>query len=51
MTLLKYAKPERIWLRDHPELHVIRAIEYWDIERKRYPQYDHTGPGWSTRMS
>lgn len=24
------------------EAHVIRTIEYWDIERKRYPQYDHT---------
>jgi predicted transport protein len=24
------------------ETHIIRAIEYWDIERKRYPQYDHT---------
>ena len=24
------------------EAHIIRAIEYWDIERKRYPQYDHT---------
>jgi hypothetical protein len=23
------------------EAHVIRAVEYWDIERKRYPQYDH----------
>jgi hypothetical protein len=23
------------------ETHIIRAIEYWDIERKRYPQYDH----------
>ncbi|WP_338429669.1 hypothetical protein [Synechococcus elongatus] len=22
--------------------HIIRTIEYWDIERKRYPQYDHT---------
>jgi len=21
--------------------HIVRAIEYWDIERKRYPQYDH----------
>lgn len=103
MTTLKYAKPERIWLKDHPELderwlqdrigedpallglgdlvlkdrerpqpragrldlllqdaetnkryevevqlgktdeaHIIRTIEYWDIERKRYPQYDHT---------
>jgi hypothetical protein len=100
---LKYAKPERLWLKDHPELderwlqarigedpsllglgdivlkdkerpqpragrldllfqdaettkryeveiqlgksdeaHIIRTIEYWDIERKRYPQYDHT---------
>ena len=24
------------------EQHIIRTIEYWDIERKRYPQYDHT---------
>lgn len=24
------------------ESHIIRCIEYWDIERKRYPQYDHT---------
>ena len=23
------------------EAHIIRAIEYWDIEKKRYPQYDH----------
>ena len=23
------------------EGHIIRAIEYWDLERKRYPQYDH----------
>lgn len=103
MTSLKYMKPERIWLKDHPELderwlqdrigedpallglgdlilkdkerpqpragrldlllqdaetnkryevevqlgktdeaHIIRTIEYWDIERKRYPQYDHS---------
>ncbi len=21
--------------------HIIRTIEYWDVERKRYPQYDH----------
>jgi predicted transport protein len=103
MTPLKYAKPERIWLKAHPELdekwlqdrigedpailglgdlvlkdrerpqpragrldlllqegdssrryeveiqlgktdeaHIIRTIEYWDIERKRYPQYEHT---------
>lgn len=24
------------------ESHIIRAIEYWDLERKRYPQYEHT---------
>ena len=24
------------------ESHVIRTIEYWDIERRRYPQYEHT---------
>lgn len=103
MAALKYAKPDRIWLKEHPELderwlqdrigedpallglgdlvlkdrerlqpragrldlllqdaetnkryeievqlgktdesHIIRTIEYWDIERKRYPQYDHT---------
>ena len=103
MAQLKYAKPERLWLKDHPELderwlqdrigedpsllglgdlvlkdrerpqpragrldlllqdaetnkryeveiqlgrtdeaHIIRTIEYWDIERKRYPQYEHT---------
>jgi hypothetical protein len=23
------------------ESHLIRTIEYWDIEKKRYPQYDH----------
>ena len=23
------------------EKHIIRTIEYWDVERKRYPQYDH----------
>lgn len=23
------------------ENHIIRTIEYWDLERKRYPQYDH----------
>jgi hypothetical protein len=22
--------------------HIIRTIEYWDIEKKRYPQYQHT---------
>lgn len=24
------------------ESHIIRTIEYWDIERRRYPQYDHS---------
>ncbi len=24
------------------ETHIIRTLEYWDIERKRYPQYEHT---------
>ncbi len=24
------------------ESHIVRTIEYWDIERRRYPQYDHT---------
>lgn len=23
------------------EAHIIRTIEYWDLERRRYPQYDH----------
>ncbi|RMH27996.1 MAG: hypothetical protein D6692_06700 [Planctomycetota bacterium] len=23
------------------ERHIIRCIEYWDVERRRYPQYDH----------
>jgi hypothetical protein len=23
------------------ESHIFRSIEYWDLERKRYPQYDH----------
>lgn len=25
------------------ESHIIRTIEYWDFERKRYPQYEHCG--------
>lgn len=100
---MQYVKPERVWLKNHPELdekwvqdkisddpsilglgdldlrdkerkqpsagrldlllqdpktdhryeveiqlgptdesHIIRTIEYWDIERKRYPQYEHS---------
>ena len=23
------------------ESHIVRTIEYWDIERRRYPQYEH----------
>ena len=23
------------------ETHIIRTVEYWDIERRRYPQYEH----------
>ena len=23
------------------EAHIVRTIEYWDIEKRRYPQYDH----------
>lgn len=23
------------------ESHIIRTIEYWDVERRRYPQYEH----------
>lgn len=25
------------------ESHIIRTIEYWDLEKKRYPQYEHVG--------
>lgn len=31
-----------IQLGSSDEAHIIRTIEYWDIERKRYPQYEHT---------
>ncbi len=30
-----------VQLGETDESHIIRTIEYWDIERKRYPQYDH----------
>jgi predicted transport protein len=30
-----------IQLGETDESHIIRTIEYWDIEHKRYPQYDH----------
>src|SRR6266487_6179324 len=31
-----------IQLGSSDETHIIRTIEYWDVERKRYPRYDHT---------
>jgi hypothetical protein len=46
--LLQDADPEaerryeiEIQLGPTDESHIIRTIEYWDIERKRYPQYEH----------
>ena len=30
-----------VQLGDTDASHIIRTIEYWDIERRRYPQYDH----------
>jgi hypothetical protein len=27
------------------ESHIIRTIEYWDVERTRYPSYDHRAGG------
>jgi hypothetical protein len=30
-----------IMLGNTDESHLIRTIEYWDVERRRYPQYDH----------
>src|SRR3989344_9619985 len=44
--LLQDADSERryegeIQLGKTDESHIIRTIEYWDNERKRYPQYDH----------
>ena len=39
--LIKWYEVE-IQLGSLDESHIIRAIEYWDIERRRYPQYDHT---------
>lgn len=30
-----------IQLGETDESHIIRTIEYWDIERKRYPHYEH----------
>lgn len=30
-----------IQLNETDPSHIIRTLEYWDIERKRYPQYEH----------
>ena len=38
-TLRRYEV--EIQLGQTDESHIIRTIEYWDIERKRYPQYEH----------
>lgn len=38
-TLKRYEVEVQLGATD--ESHIIRAIEYWDIERKRYPQYEH----------
>lgn len=38
-TLKRYEVEIQLGATD--ESHLIRTIEYWDIERKRYPQYDH----------
>jgi hypothetical protein len=38
-TLKRYEVEIQLGATD--EGHIIRTIEYWDIERKRYPQYEH----------
>ncbi|MFF0176037.1 hypothetical protein [Micromonospora profundi] len=38
-TLTRYEVELQLGATD--EAHIIRTIEYWDIERKRYPQYEH----------
>jgi hypothetical protein len=38
-TLKRYEVEMQLGSTD--ESHIIRTIEYWDIERKRYPQYEH----------
>lgn len=38
-TLMRYEVEIQLGAVD--ESHIIRTIEYWDIERRRYPQYDH----------
>lgn len=38
-TLKRYEVEIQLGASD--ETHLIRTIEYWDLERKRYPQYSH----------
>ena len=38
-TLRRYEVEVQLGKTD--ESHIIRTLEYWDIERKRYPQYEH----------
>lgn len=38
-TLTRYEVEIQLGASD--ETHIIRTIEYWDIERRRYPQYEH----------
>jgi predicted transport protein len=38
-TLRRYEVEVQLGATD--ESHIIRTIEYWDLERRRYPQYDH----------
>ena len=39
-TLARYEVEIQLGATD--ETHLVRTIEYWDIERRRYPQYEHT---------
>ncbi|WP_456781980.1 hypothetical protein [Bradyrhizobium sp. USDA 3315] len=44
--LLQHSETKRryeveVQLGSTDEAHIVRSIEYWDIERKRYPQYEH----------
>ncbi len=40
-SLIRYETELQLGSTD--ETHIIRTIEYWDIERRRYPQYEHVG--------
>jgi hypothetical protein len=47
LDLLLYNREEQkryeveLMLGPTDESHIIRSIEYWDVERRRYPAYDH----------